>query len=232
MHGLHGLVVAGLAVAAYITLVYGGVLAARAKPAERATLAALFLLGLPLCAGAFYFVRAPLDALVRAALGAGSPLYPWVAITYAPLTEEPAKLLPLLLVARGGAVDPSRAAWAVGAGFGAGEAIFIALLVAGGAPDLPWYAYGAFMAERFQVALLHGMITRAAWLAVTSRGRTLPAALAPAMGLHLALNLPILLAALGWFGDDRAAVTRGLMLWVTAWWGAAWSRFTLRPPAR
>lgn len=228
---MHGLVTAGLVVASYAALVYGGVLAARAKRAELGVLAALFALQLPMSAATFYGVRVPLDGFVRGVLGAGHWLYPWVAITFAPLTEEPAKLLPLLLWAGARKVDPSRAAWALGAGFGAGEAVFLAVLFAERTPDLPWYVFGPFMAERFQVALIHGLMTRAAWLGITSKTREARAAVALAMGMHLALNLPILLAAKGWFGHDRVAIMRGLALWVTLWWGAAWARFTMRPPS-
>jgi hypothetical protein len=231
MRSLHGLVVAGLAVAGYIVVVYGGTLLVRAKRAERAGLAVLVLLAFPLCAWAFYGLRLPLDALVRAFVGASHPAYPWIALAYAPLTEEPAKLLPLALLSRRRALDPSQAAWAVGMGFGAGEALFVALRASESVPDLPWYVYAPFMLERFEVALVHGMMTRVAWMAMACGGRGALGALMPAMTLHLLLNLPILLAALGWLGDDRAAILRGLALWVMLWWGAAWARFTLRPPA-
>ena len=76
---MHGLVTAGLVVASYAALVYGGVLAARAKRAELGVLAALFALQLPMSAATFYGVRVPLDGLVRGVLGAGHWLYPWGA---------------------------------------------------------------------------------------------------------------------------------------------------------
>jgi hypothetical protein len=232
---VHGLIVASLVISVYALAVYGGLVAARAKPSDRALLAGLFLAQLPMSAAAFYGVRVPLDALVRHWLGAASPLYPWVALTYAPLTEEPAKLLPLALPfvwrrVRGG--DVEGAAWALGAGFGAGEAIFLATLFSPWAPDLPWYAFGAFMAERFQVALIHGLLVRASLAGLTATPRAAAGGVARAMAMHLALNLPILLARLGWFGHDRRRVAQLLMVWVAGWWVVAFARLTQRRVAR
>lgn len=229
---VHGLIVAGLVVALYSLAVYGGLIAARAKPSDRALLAGLMLAELPMSAAAFYGLRAPLDALVRHLLGASSPLHPWVAITFAPLTEEPAKLLPLALPfvwrrVRGG--DAEGAAWALGAGFGAGEAVFLALLFAQRAPDIAWYAFGGFMAERFQVAAIHGLTVSASLRGLTATPRAAARGVLTAMAMHLALNLPILLARLGWFGHDRARVAQLLFAWVSAWWIVSFARLTQRP---
>src|SRR5436190_514876 len=53
-------------------------------------------LALPMEPLAFYLVRVPLDV---AHLDSTSATYQWVTSFYAPLTEEPAKLLPLLIPA-------------------------------------------------------------------------------------------------------------------------------------
>ncbi len=228
---VHGLIVAGLVVALYALVVYGGLITARARRSDRALLVGLMLAALPLSAAAFYGVRAPLDALVRHLLGASSPLYPWVAITFAPLTEEPAKLLPLAIPfvwkrVRDG--DSEGAAWALGAGFGAGEAIFLSILFAQRAPDLTWYAFSGFMAERFQVAAIHGLMVSASVAGLTANPRAAAKGVALAMAMHLSLNLPILLARLGWFGHDRVRVAQMLFAWVSAWWIVSFARLTQR----
>lgn len=221
-----GIMVAALAVSVYATGVYGAYLAAKAPRAERPLLLACFALQLPMSALAFIAVRQPLDALVRQLLGAAHPLYPWVALLYAPLTEEPAKLWPLLLpfVARGLTRDNvGRVARALGVGFGVGEALFVAWLVLKDPriPSLPWHAFVPFMRERFQVALIHALIVGISLLGLTATPRRLGAGLALAMGAHLALNLPVLLAAKGWLGGDRAQVAAILTAWVSLWWVVA-----------
>ncbi len=228
----HGIVVASLAAALYALSAWGAVLLARTPRAERGLLAALAAAQLPMSALAWHTLRVPLDALVRHLLGPRHPAFPWVALTYAPLTEEPAKLLPLALPwvrARVTEANAERVATALGLGFGAGEAVFVAVLVAPHVVDLPWWHFGAFMLERVQVALVHGLLTRASVLGVASSGAAARRGLVTAMALHLALNLPVLLAARGWFGDDRARVLWGLALWVTSWWAVAWTRLTVAP---
>src|SRR5256885_14234794 len=56
-------------------------------------------LALPMQPLAFYLVRVPLDHWLVGQLSSGSTTYQWVTSFYAPLTEEPAKLLPLLIPA-------------------------------------------------------------------------------------------------------------------------------------
>mgnify|MGYP007070990178 CR=1 FL=1 len=228
---VHGLLQAAVIVALYALVVYGALLARRAPASERALLVALVVMELPMSAAAFHGVRVPLDGLVRQWLGAGHPAYPWVAILYAPLTEEPAKLLPLALpwvMRRVNDRNADRAAWALGLGFGVGEALFLAALLWERVPSMPWYAYGGFMAERFMVALVHGLTVRAALRAWTATPPQRARGVATAMAMHLALNLPILLAALGWFGSDRGRIAAGLTAWVALWWGAAFARLTMR----
>ena len=81
-----------LAVAAFGTLVYQ-----LCDAADRIWLICLGLFGLPLSALAFYGVRLPLDSVLTAWFGKGSTLLTVCQLWYAPLTEEPAKLLPLLI---------------------------------------------------------------------------------------------------------------------------------------
>lgn len=114
----------------------------------------------------------------------------WIAIFYAPVTEELAKLLPLLVpaVRRALRMDTcARLALAIGLGFGIGEAWFIAYQCCFN-PTLaamPFYLLGGFFGERFMVCLLH-----AAFLVFSLRWR---GGILLAMLAHLGLNFPIAL---------------------------------------
>ncbi|MFN8539856.1 MAG: hypothetical protein U0232_20545 [Thermomicrobiales bacterium] len=78
-----------------------------------------------------------------------------------PLTEEPAKLWPLLIPAFARRItreNAVRCAVALGLGFGIGEIGFIAQLIYadGDFNALPWYNFSGFINERFMVCLIHG----------------------------------------------------------------------------
>jgi hypothetical protein len=88
---------------------------------------------LPMCALAFYGVRQPVDAWLREWLGAGTEAYRFARVFYAPVTEELAKLWPLLLLSfrqRINTGSMTRAGVALGLGFGVGEMWMVAGLVA------------------------------------------------------------------------------------------------------
>ncbi len=82
-------------------------------------------------------------------------------LLYAPLTEEPAKWLPLLLPFIRSELRKENAAafaLAVGLGFGVGEICFLANQL-GRVPEiaaLPFWHLGGFISERALVCLLHG----------------------------------------------------------------------------
>lgn len=199
-------------------LVYGAVLRQLAPRDERRLLVIACLMIVPMSAGAFYLVRRPLDvSIVHPLLGDGAAYFV-ARMLYAPVTEELTKLWPLLIptfrqrVTRDNGL---RVGMALGLGFGLGEILFIADLVARTpGPELAWYEYTGLLQERFMICLLH-----AGFAAMSLRGLTrwrfgLPAGLAVAMLLHLATNLPIGLAGLGWLGGDRTTVTALLGGWV------------------
>src|SRR5437660_6670245 len=90
-------------------------------------------LALPLCPLAFFLVRIPLDHWLMAQLGAKSLAYKWLVTFYAPLTEEPAKLIALLIPAIRRDLDPRnfvRYALAIGVAFAIGEMWLVAERVA------------------------------------------------------------------------------------------------------
>jgi hypothetical protein len=215
---IHNIWVMAAATLVLSALIYGAVLRQLAPRAERSLLAIACLLIVPMSAGSFHLVRQPLDLwIVRPLLGDGAAYF-IARMLYAPVTEELAKLWPLLIPAFRNRVTREnglRIGMALGLGFGLGEILFIADLVTRApAPELPWHQYGGFLQERFMVCLLH-----AGFAAMSLRGMTrwrggLAAGLAVAMLLHLATNLPIGLAGLGWLGGDRTTAMALLGVWV------------------
>lgn len=203
-----GIYIAAGVAAALALLVIGSFLVKGATPAERRLCLVLILLQLPMSWLAFEYVRVPLDAWLRPLI-ADRDTYGVVTLFYAPLTEEPAKLWPLLLpfvwrhLGRENAV---RVALALGLGFGLGEIAFLAARVAASpalAP-LPWYMFGGFIAERLMVCLWHAAFTAVTVAAAAHALSRVPAAFAGSAALHFLGNFPIYLAALRLFGIGAA----------------------------
>ncbi len=214
--------IAALVTSALCLGVIGGVLFFRTPRPERAFLSRLVLLLLPMCALAFHGVRMPLDHALASVLAGNPDLYAFIKVLYAPLTEEPAKLWPLLIpwvwrrVTRENLV---RVALAIGLGFGIGEAWTVAGLLAGepAIAHLPWYALGGFISERFMVCILHAGFTGAALYFIRTR-RRVGTGLACAMLLHFIGNFPIYLAQQV-FPDLGPVVWQVLLgLWVLFYW--------------
>jgi hypothetical protein len=207
--------------AAITTVVAGGIGAIlwwRAPRAERSLLLLLVLLELPMCALAFHLVRMGLlDVGVRHLLDEKSGVYHFVTMFYAPLTEEPAKIWPLLLpfVRRKITRDNFwRVALALGLGFGIGELWFIAgrVTLKPELAGLPWYAFTGFLNERLLVCLMHGVFV-ALTLYFFTRGRFV-VGLALAMVAHFFGNFPIYLMQIdfGHLGTATWTLLVGLFL--------------------
>ena len=118
------------------------------------------VVALPLEPLALYLVRLPLHGWLSATLGP-SALLTALTLFYAPLTEEPAKWLTLLLPPIRRRLRPDNAvaiALAVGMGFGIGELWLLALQIANipALAALPFYAFGGFLVERAVVCFIHG----------------------------------------------------------------------------
>lgn len=227
----------GIVITAFITTLaavalYGYLVLRLSSPDSRRALLVAALVALPLQPLAFYFVRVPLDAALRTALGTGD-LYSWATTFYAPLTEEPAKWLPLAtplvwrVVARENVVP---LALAIGLGFGVGEIWFLAEQIAR-VPQyagLPFWMFGGFFVERIYVTFLHGGFV----LFVVNRLATgrplLPGALA-GMALHYLVNLPIFLASMNAFGLSGATWTTIASLFpllIVIWLGSMMNRMS------
>lgn len=158
---MSGIYIAALITTAIVLALYGSIIKRMRSRASGRLLLLSFLIALPLQPLAFYLVRVPLNNLLAGWLDTGSNLYQFLTTFYAPLTEEPAKLVPLLIPAilrdirRDNFV---RYAMAIGLGFGIGEIWFIAEKLAESpvyAPQ-PFYQFGGFLGERLVVCLIHG----------------------------------------------------------------------------
>lgn len=204
------------------TLILGAILFRQHEACTRRLLLMTVLAGLPLSAVAFHGVRQPIDSWLGSALHHHQGLLAAIRLGYAPLTEEPAKLLILLLPSIWRRVDRGNLvhlALAIGLGFGIGEAWMLAGLLSA-RPEiaaLPWHGLQGFIFERTLVCLTHAAFTSVALLGlVQRRWRPGLCAIAAAMACHGAANLPIWLAGHGAFGWGRAAWNAVLACWVQA----------------
>jgi len=187
------------------------------RAADRSLFIVLSLLMLPMCALALHAVRIPLDHWVSGGLGIKGKLYALVYVLYAPLTEEPAKLWPLLLPWIYRRMTPQnylRVAIAIGLGFGLGEAWTVAafLVKIPAIAKYAWYQLNGFIGERFLVCLLHACFTGAALYLIVVR-RWIVAGIGCAMLLHFLGNLPIVLAQQDFLGFGKTAWQAILSLW-------------------
>jgi hypothetical protein len=153
------------------------------------------LITLPLQPLAYYLVRLPLDAWLSAHLDKNGLTYSALKTLYAPVTEETAKLIPLLVPFISREIRPqnfAQYAWAIGMSFAVGEVWFVAVKISE-VPRfaaLPFYDFAGFFSERLMTCVFHS-----AFVAITLwklRNRTL-LGLAAAMAFHWAGNFPIFL---------------------------------------
>lgn len=215
----------------YITAVFTTVVAAALfgilihklrMPANERLVWLAALIALPLQPLAFYCVRIPLDHWLAMRLGSASSTYAWLATLYAPLTEEPAKLVPLLIPAIFRDIRREnfvRYALAIGVGFAIGEMWFIAHSVAH-TPNLaalPFYQFGGYVSERLMVCIFHSAFVS---VALWRLRRRFALGIAGAMALHWLGNFPIFLKAwnVGSLGENfwMAAVQLWLLFFFLA----------------
>lgn len=213
-----GIYIAAAGVAGLLLLAFAVLLIMLAERRDRRLFAGLLIVQLPMSAAAFFGLRVPLDRLVRSLVG-DADLYTIVTLFYAPLTEEPAKLWPLLLPVVRRFIEPRNAfgvALALGLGFGIGEVGFLAQRLgnAPGIAGLPWHAFGGFAIERWVVCIWHIGFVAVTIFAVAHRSRLIPFALAGSMFLHFIGNFPIYLASRDVFGLGRVMWQQALFAWV------------------
>lgn len=122
------------------------------------------LIALPLQPLAYYCVRVPLDQWLVSYWGSYTTAYAWLTSLYAPLTEEPAKMVPLLIPAIVRDIRKEnflRYALAIGAAFAIGEMWFVAELIAR-VPNLaalPYYQFVGYSFERLSTCVFHSAFT-------------------------------------------------------------------------
>jgi hypothetical protein len=206
------LIAAAIVLAAAVTLllVFG-------KAGRRWLYLVLLLLVLPMSAVAYYFVRLPIDGWISGTVP-DRALYGLLTMFYAPLTEEPAKLWPLLLPfvwRRLGRENAVGIALALGLGFGAGEIGFLAEQVAR-APALaamPWFSFTGFIIERILICIWHPAFAAVTVFTAARRPALIPIAFLGSAALHFIGNLPIFLAARDFLGLGRANWQLALLGW-------------------
>ena len=201
----------GIIIAAVITTLlaaaaYGYLIRRITEPVDRRVVLVAALVALPLQPLAFYAVRMPVAHWLIVNIGLGD-LFTAISLFHAPLTEEPAKWLMLLIPYIRRRLTPGNAvaiALATGLGFGIGEIWFLAerLMRVPQMAALPFYMFGGFLGERFMVAFAHGAFVAFAfmWLA---EGRSFWLGALVGMALHFALNFPIFLLSIDLFGLGR-----------------------------
>jgi len=179
----------------------------------------LVVLGLPLSALVNIFVKAPIIKLA-ANMGGFSPQFsadaPFWFLVFAwlisPFTEELIKVLPLVIpqVKRVGKGTWSglRVGFALGIGFGLGEAIYLAWQVSV-VPDyaaLPWYMFTGFLIERVEAIIAHGLMTAVACYGLWKGGLWRVGGLLIAMAMHAFLNAGAMAYQLGWVSVSFATL--------------------------
>lgn len=169
-----------------------------------------------------FFIQLPMSLLLNVTvkqwlnnsiLGLGLPLISslLLLLLVAPFTEEAVKLLGLPLLRyspiphRNAAGAQVKIGWRQiraggvmsGLGFGVGEIWAIAFLVCLLDPSLcvyPWFFYQGFIIERFLVVFIHGLM---ALVSYWGFWRWLPVTYLAAVGLHTAVNAPVIPYQLG-----------------------------------
>lgn len=198
--------------------VIGGTLFLRAPKEERGFLGILVVMMLPMNALAFYIVRIPLNAWLSSMMGKQNEILHFIQTLYAPITEEPAKLWPLLIpfFYRHMSVIPvHRVALAIGLGFGVGEMWTVASLLSK-SPEIaeyPWYMLGGYVGERMMVCVMHAAFTASALALIFIRNRVFLGVLT-CVFLHFLGNFPLFLAGKNAF--DLGSTTWQIVLpfWV------------------
>ena len=155
------------------------------------------VVALPLQPLAFYCVRMPVDHWLAARLGSTSDVYVWLTTLYAPLTEELAKLLPLLIPVLRRDINSGnflRYALALGVGFAIGEMWFVAERVARvpALAALPFYQLGGYASERLMTCVFHSAFVAVALWRLRDR---FALGFAGAAALHWLANFPLFLMA-------------------------------------
>ena len=198
------------------------------QPANERLLALALLIAIPLQPLAFYCIRLPLDHWLVGLLGKQSDLYQWLRAFYAPLTEEPAKLVPLLIPVILRDINPknfARYALAIGLGFALGEMWLLADMVSQSAAvkNLPFYQLTGYLVERLMTCLFHSVFVA---VALWQLRRRFVLGVLGAMALHFLGNFPIVLMAWNIGGLGEPMWSGIVQLWLVLYFLGALALFS------
>jgi hypothetical protein len=220
---MHGIYLTAVLTTSVAVVFFGALIHNLRLPANEKLLWLAFACTLPLQPLAAYLVRIPADHWLMTHLGSASAGYSWMKTLYAPLTEEPAKLLPLLIPAVCRDMRPEnfvRYALAIGLGFGIGEMWFLAERVAR-MPEfsgMPFYQFGGFFGERLIVCVFHSAFVS---VALWRLRRRLALGLAGAVALHWLGNFPLSLMAWNVGGWGKTFWTIVVQCWLMFYFAGA-----------
>ena len=204
--GKNSMVTATLITVVLAALISGAVLWITAPEGELPPLGLCAVLTAPMCWIMLHLVRGPMDTALQSFAGSDVWL-PWLRSAWAPLTEEPVKLWPLLLPSVRNRVTREnfiRFAIALGCGFAFGEVFTVAQLISERTPEvaaMPWYLLSGMISERLMTFCIHSGMTAIA-LGVWKHRAGITVGLFLAMIAHFLANFPIVMARRGWFGTD------------------------------
>jgi hypothetical protein len=198
--------------------IIGGLLLYRTPREERLFLCVLVVVMLPMNVLAYHLLRMPFDSWLSVTIGKDSWLYGFIRNFYAPFTEEPAKLWPLLIpfvYRRITKENVVRVALAIGLGFGVGEAWNVAnlLLQSPGVAKYPWYMLSGFIFERSLVCIGHAAFVGVTMYFIVIR-REIIKGVCLGMLLHFIGNFPIYLARNNVLGFGKDVWQALVALWV------------------
>lgn len=238
---MSGIFLAAILTTLVALAVFGGVIfrLRLRQPADPLLPGLAFLLVLPLQPLVFYSVRLPLDHWIAAHLGIKSMACQWVTTFYAPLTEEPAKLLPLLIPAIRRNIRSEnfvRYALVIGLGFAIGEMWFVAERISQYPPfaSLPFYQLGGYATERLMTCVFHSTFVA---IALWRLRRGFVFGFVGAVAAHWLCNFPITLMNWNVGGLGRTIWGGILFYWLLALFLAScailsWFTFGRTSPGR
>ena len=213
---MHGIEINAALMTAIAIVVFGTFIRKMPHPVDPICLWMAALVTLPMQPLAYYCVRVPLDHACVLLLGSSSTAYQLLTSLYAPLTEEPAKLVALAIPIVRRDIQPTnflRYSIAIGVAFAIGEMWFIAHLISK-QPQytvLPAWEFLGYSIERLLTCVFHSEFVALSLWQLRSRfilGFSL------AMGAHWLSNFPILLMAWNVGGIGREAWSVIVQLWI------------------
>jgi hypothetical protein len=235
---MNGIYIIALITTLIVLAWYGGITWRRSEPSDRTALMVAFFITLPLSPLVLYYIRLPLDnwlVVLSANSGVLSYLRPW----YAPLTEEPAKLLPLLLPLVWRRIHSRNYilfAMALGLGFGIGEIWYLAYAttLVPAMANIPFYQFSGFLLERLMVCLIHGALTGMILWGFFGQKRISQGVIGILGALlgHFLLNLPILLTASDIGGFGKTTWQNITWIWLFIAYGLSLLWFTRSNPEK